>query len=426
MAILNNNSNKNKPSWKNRIHQGRFALLASFAIIAFFIILKDISILQGLLGFGFIALTILIIPQKSDNALALNEEKPDIDKIREQAIFDFGNILSDPFIILDEKANIIFANDLAKNEFSELTIGNPISFYLRNPDLIVALEKLMRSGQAQNIEMHQSVPNEKYFEISIAFFKDRKNPSSSPVKIMLILHDVSKQRRSDSMRSDFIANASHELRTPLTSLIGFIETLQGSGANDKAVREKFLKIMENQAERMSKLIDDLLSLSRIEQSQHVKPSEQVDVNRIISDVLETLQNQAKAAGLKIILDIKTQPAIITGDEDELFEAFENLIDNAIKYGEGAEHIEVKLAQINDNPDFDYRLNIIDFGQGIGAKHLPRLTERFYRVNAQNSKKKKGTGLGLSIVKHILNRHGATMNISSKKGKGTNVEVLLKK
>ncbi len=426
MAILNNNSNKNKPSWKSRIHQGRFALLASFAIMALFIILKDISILQGLLGFGFIALTILIIPRKSDDVLALNEEKPDIDKITEQAIFDFGNILSDPFIILDEKTNIIFANNLAKNEFSELTIGNPISFYLRNPDLVLALEKLMKSGQAQNIEMHQSVPNEKYFEISIAFFKNHKSSVSSKVKIMLMLHDVSKQKRSDAMRSDFIANASHELRTPLTSLIGFIETLQGSGANDKAVREKFLKIMENQAGRMSKLIDDLLSLSRIEQSQHVKPSEQVDLSKIISGVIETLQNQTKIAGLKIILDIKNQPAIITGDEDELFEAFENLIDNAIKYGEGAEHIEVNLAQINDNPDFDYRLNIIDFGQGIGAKHLPRLTERFYRVNAQSSKKKKGTGLGLAIVKHILNRHGATMNITSKKGKGTNVEVLLKK
>ncbi|MCF6344559.1 MAG: ATP-binding protein [Devosiaceae bacterium] len=421
--MLNNNSNKNKPSWKNKIHQGRFALLASFAIMALFIILKDISILQGLLGFGFIALAILIIPQKNDNALALNEEKPDIDKIREQAIFDFGNILSDPFIILDEKANIIFANDLAKNEFSELTIGNPISFYLRNPDLVLALDELMKSGQSQNIEMHQSVPNEKYFEISIALFK---NPSSSQVKTMLILHDVSKQRHSDSMRSDFIANASHELRTPLTSLIGFIETLQGSGANDKAVREKFLKIMENQAGRMSKLIDDLLSLSRIEQSQHVKPSEKVDLNKTISNVLETLQNQAKAAGLKIILDMEKQPVIIIGDEDELFEAFENLIDNAIKYGEGSDHIEIKLAQINDNSDFDYRLNIIDFGQGIGAKHLPRLTERFYRVNAQNSKKKKGTGLGLAIVKHILNRHGATMNITSKKDKGTNVEVLLKK
>ena len=177
---------------------------------------------------------------------------------------------------------------------------------------------------------------------------------------------------------------------------------------------------------MSKLIDDLLSLSHIELSEHDRPVEKVNLNQTIISVIEELQNQAKEAGLKIKLHMPNEPIIIIGDQDELFETFENIIDNAIKYGEGSDIIEVKLALANNNDEFDYQVNIIDYGVGISSKHLPRLTERFYRVDAQKSRKKKGTGLGLAIVKHILNRHSAKMNISSKLGKGTNVEILFKK
>ncbi len=239
------------------------------------------------------------------------------------------------------------------------------------------------------------------------------------------MHDITAQKRAEKMRSDFIANASHELRTPLSSIMGFIETLQGPAAKDEKARKKFLKIMHAQAQRMSKLIDDLLSLSHIELKEHVKPSDDIDLSQIILSVCESLQNQAKEAGLKIELNILPSPTFIKADKNELFELLENIIDNAIKYGVRGEKIEVIL-QKSKEKDFAYQLNIIDYGIGVSKKDLPRLTERFYRVDADISRQKKGTGLGLAIVKHILNRHEAKLNINSELGIGTNVEILFKK
>jgi two-component system phosphate regulon sensor histidine kinase PhoR len=233
-------------------------------------------------------------------------------------------------------------------------------------------------------------------------------------------------KRLESLRTDFIANASHELRTPLTSLIGFIDTLLGPAANDKAARERFLGLMRGQAARMSKLIEDLLSLSRIEMRQHVRPTAAVDLGPLLREVAEGLQTQAAEAQAKLDVEVPASPVTVSGDRDELYEVFENLIDNAIKYGAEGDTIEVRLTPETGRAGFDALVTVTDHGAGVAAEHVPRLTERFYRVDAESSRREKGTGLGLAIVKHIVTRHRGQLSIRSQPGQGTRVEVLLRK
>jgi len=239
------------------------------------------------------------------------------------------------------------------------------------------------------------------------------------------MQNLTEGKRLESLRSDFIANASHELRTPLTSLVGFIDTLLGPAANDKEARERFLGLMRGQAARMAKLIEDLLSLSRIEMRQHVRPTTPVELNTLVREVAEGLQKLAADSGSKLALTVPAEPITISGDRDELYEVIENLMDNAIKYGAEGGDIEVVLAPAT-RQGFAYLLTVTDHGPGVAAEHVPRLTERFYRVDAESSRKKKGTGLGLAIVKHIVTRHHGLMSIKSQPGQGTRVEVLLRK
>ena len=239
--------------------------------------------------------------------------------------------------------------------------------------------------------------------------------------LALMLHSLTEQKRLEQLRSDFIANASHELRTPLTSLVGFIDTLLGPAAKDDAARERFLNIMRQQAGRMSNLIDDLLSLSRIEMRQHMRPTGSVDLATLLREVKEGLELQASEAGVKIEVTVDDATPV-AGDRNELYEVFENLIDNAIKYGGDGGLVEVAIGP--GRSGYDYAVSVTDHGVGIEPQHVPRLTERFYRVDAESSRKKKGTGLGLAIVKHIVNRHRGLLTIRSQPGEGTRVDVLL--
>jgi two-component system phosphate regulon sensor histidine kinase PhoR len=242
--------------------------------------------------------------------------------------------------------------------------------------------------------------------------------------LVITMQNLTEARRLEALRSDFIANASHELRTPLTSLVGFIDTLLGPAANDKAARERFLGLMRTQAARMAKLIEDLLSLSRIEMRQHLRPTAPVELNGLVREVAEGLQKLAADSGTTLQLELPDEPITVSGDRDELYEVVENLVDNAIKYGAGGGDIEVGLAPAT-RQGFHAALTVIDHGPGVPAEHVPRLTERFYRVDAESSRKKKGTGLGLAIVKHIVTRHHGLLAIRSAPGQGTRVEVLLR-
>jgi two-component system phosphate regulon sensor histidine kinase PhoR len=237
---------------------------------------------------------------------------------------------------------------------------------------------------------------------------------------------LSEQDRLTRMRADFVANASHELRTPLASLRGFVETLQGAAKDDAQARERFLKVMGEQAERMTRLVDDLLSLSRVEMREHLPLAERVDLNEAVAHVIQALQPIASDAGTAIEFQGMAEPAVIRGDRDEIVQVFQNLVQNAIKYGKPGGHIAVRVtreAAAGGRPA-RFVASVTDDGPGIAPQHLPRLTERFYRVSVAASREKGGTGLGLAIVKHILNRHRGELAITSKVGQGSTFAVML--
>jgi two-component system phosphate regulon sensor histidine kinase PhoR len=338
----------------------------------------------------------------------------------DSAVERFSDILTEPCLIINERAVLIYRNPAALKRFPRARTGDPLAFTLRDPDLVEAIDKAIETGTAQSTELHIPVPNETWYRASVVPYR----PGEDRSFVAITLYDFTEQKRTDRMRGDFIANASHELRTPLTSLMGFIDTLQGPAAKDEAARGRFLGIMRSQSERMSSLIDDLLSLSRIELRQHVKPTTEVNLNLLLREVAETLE--PKIAAVELVLDLKLpdEPVIIIGDRQELFEVVENLADNAIKYGGDGGRVEIALVASASRSGAHHAITVTDFGAGIAEEHVPRLTERFYRGDAEANRKKKGTGLGLAIVKHIVARHHGLLSIRSKLGEGTRVEILL--
>ncbi|HZY68688.1 MAG TPA: ATP-binding protein, partial [Devosia sp.] len=328
----------------------------------------------------------------------------------------FADALPDPCVIVDRRAVVMHGNPAALSEFPGLVPGTLMTRALRNPTLLNAIDAVWRTGERQSVELHQTVPNVTWHRADVA-------PLGSDGLVAITLRSLSEQKRLEQLRSDFIANVSHELRTPLTSLVGFIDTLLGPAAKDEAARLRFLTIMQQQAARMSNLIDDLLSLSRIEMRQHMRPTGTVELGLLLREVREGLEVKAGEAGVRIEITAPAE-AVITGDRNELYEVFENLVDNAIKYGGEGGLVEIAVSP--GRAGHDYAVTVTDHGVGIEAQHVPRLTERFYRVDAESSRKKKGTGLGLAIVKHIVNRHRGLLTIRSKPAEGTRVEVLLSK
>jgi two-component system phosphate regulon sensor histidine kinase PhoR len=393
------------------------------------LLLSILGVFLGLAGFGYvpaftlaalyaaIVLLAVVIPGAVEiaNPAAIGTEAGD--SLRDQTVRDMADALPDPCIILDRRSAIVHRNPAAIEQFPGLVDGSPIAFSMRSPAMLSAVEAVRRTGQRQTVELHLTVPNETWHKVSVSRFAGEEGV------LVATLQSLTDQRRLDSMRTDFVANVSHELRTPLTSLIGFIDTLLGPAANDTANREKFLHIMRNQAGRMSKLIDDLLSLSRIEMRQHVRPTGKVELTGLLREVKEGLQNQATEAKVVVNLALPDEDVVTVGDRDELYEVFENLIENAVKYGGDGGKVDVALAQANGNAA-RWQVSVTDYGVGVEAEHVPRLTERFYRVDADASRQKKGTGLGLAIVKHILARHHGALSIRSQPGQGTRVEVLL--
>jgi len=409
--------------WQQRFLEGRGLLLAIAVVLGFFVALSDLVLWQGVIGFGVVVAATVFLPRNTEMATPAAASADMQRLMRQQAAIQFADALPEPCFLLDRRAVVTHRNPPAASQFPSTPVGNPIAFSIRHPALLSAIDRVRISGVPQSVELHQTIPNETWFQVSVAPLDMGGAAGQGAAWIVVTMHNLTEQKRVEAMRADFVANASHELRTPLTSLIGFVETLQGPAAKDPEARERFLGIMRAQGERMSKLIDDLLSLSRIELRQHVRPTTNVNLSLILKQVVEELQTQAKEAGVKVEVSVPEEPVNVLGQHDELYEVFENLIDNAIKYGADGESVEVALTP-SARPGFTHMVQITDHGTGIAEEHVPRLTERFYRVDAESSRRKKGTGLGLAIVKHILNRHGAQMSIRSKLGEGTTVEILI--
>jgi two-component system, OmpR family, phosphate regulon sensor histidine kinase PhoR len=281
---------------------------------------------------------------------------------------------------------------------------------------------VLRGEPVRSVEFALSGPVERVLR---ARFARVGEPALDGAAAILTLHDVTALKRSEQMRADFIANAGHELKTPLATLIGFIETLLGPARDDVAARERFLGIMREQAQRMARLVDDLLSLSRIELNEHVAPTDRVALAPVIDEVARGLELRAAERGIRIIRALPADLPEVQGDRDELAQIFQNLLDNAVKYGRPHSEIEVSGGTGSETAVELVRVAVADQGEGIPSEQLPRLTERFYRVDTARSRELGGTGLGLAIVKHILNRHRGRLDIASTVGRGSTFTVWLR-
>jgi len=324
--------------------------------------------------------------------------------------------IPDPVILVDQRAVVIEANRAAYDLLAGLKTGQPLSFALRSPDVLDGIQEVLDKGEPRKVEYSERIPTERTFEVHIGPLRADVPDAEVRAGVVLFFRDLTSARRLEAMRADFVANASHELRTPLASLLGFIETLQGPARNDVGARDRFLDIMKGQAQRMKRLIDDLLSLSRIEMRAHLSPTQTVDLATIASQMVETLSPLAKERGVVIRASLPDRPALVLGDRDELLRVAENLIENAVKYGESGGKVDVEVAR-TEGPVPRIAFSVQDYGPGIAPGHLPRLTERFYRVDVAQSRDKGGTGLGLAIVKHIVNRHRGRLDIASEPGQG---------
>ena len=325
--------------------------------------------------------------------------------------------LPQPAIVLDRDGRVIAFNEAAAAIAPALRRGEPALITLRMPELVDAIRRATKRREPQRVEFFERVPLDRWFEAFVTPVRLTTGDAGSDI-LLMTFNDLTPLRRVEEMRADFIANASHELRTPLAALLGFIETLQGSAKDDAAARAKFLAIMQGQAARMARLIDDLLSLSRIELNAHLQPNTPADLVPIVRQVADGLQMLARDRGVEIKVSVPSEPLLVLGDRDELIRALENLVENALKYGAAGKRVDITLARGQTRAGApEARLSIRDYGPGIAPEHVPRLTERFYRVDVADSRAQGGTGLGLALVKHVLNRHGGRLSVESTPGAG---------
>ncbi|MBN8925434.1 MAG: two-component sensor histidine kinase [Rhodospirillales bacterium] len=328
--------------------------------------------------------------------------------------------LPDPLIVLGPDRAVRRANSAARGAF-----GADISAVLRHPGLRSAIERSFDVGSSQSAELTVRVPAARDLHATVV---PMDPPLADGGRAIVVLSDRTRERAVERMRADFVANASHELRTPLASLIGFIDTLRGPAADDPPAQQRFLGIMAEQAARMNRLIDDLLSLSRVELTEHQPPSEVVDLReklpRLVAGFEPRLRERSQTLDLRVPEDLPP----VTADADQIAQVLQNLLDNAVKYGREGGVLRVTAAPASGLGRWPARAGVViavsDEGAGIPREHLPRLTERFYRVDKGRSRAVGGTGLGLAIVKHIVNRHRGQLAIESELDKGTTVIVWL--
>jgi two-component system, OmpR family, phosphate regulon sensor histidine kinase PhoR len=403
-------------------------------------------------GFGLCAVAVAVLvwaasrePARAEPLLGVTlatRPEPDHDQM--------GPILEampDPTLLVGANGHIASANAAARRMLGFATPGLRLSAVLRRPELLDAVDAAARDGAVLAVDYEVTAPVEEHFRVFVApvTFGARRGA-------LMAFQDQTTTINTDRMRADFLANASHELRTPLAAMTLLIETLSGHAKNDPTAREKFLKMMYLQANRMRELIDDLLSLSKIELNEHVPPADQADLAVIVKDMIETLAPQAGEREVQVRFQRPDTPAIVVGDRSQLSQVAQNLIDNAIKYSPPGGTIEIVVGLGDDREEAAAKagrqwdeasrvallspppaagrqyayLRVADSGAGISRRYLPRLSERFFRVERDEGAEQSGTGLGLAIVKHIINRHRGGLMVESEQGRGSAFAVYLER
>jgi two-component system, OmpR family, phosphate regulon sensor histidine kinase PhoR len=409
-----------------RLYLRRWLVAVCGLVILGFVLLYGLPALPAAAGFAAFAATAAWVPREGlFSAVRLApraSHRADLTQLF-AALLDG---LPAPAILLTARGEIWGFNSLAKELLSGLRAGQHISTAIRDPHLLDALSGAAQALERQTIVIEERVPIARHLEATLSFIAKGGQAANRAPAILLFLRDLTEQERLNRLRSDFIANASHELRTPLASVLGFIETLQGAAKNDPNAQQRFLSIMARQAERMARLIDDLLSLSRVEMRQHLRPQARCDLDELLRHVVATMEPIAAASAITLHFEGLRGPAIVLGDRDELAQVLSNLIHNAIKYGRSGGNVCLSLSRASDPEDGGggrFAIAVRDDGAGIAAEHLPRLTERFYRAGG-NGGEASGTGLGLAIVKHAVARHRGELRIESAPGEGSTFTVLL--
>jgi two-component system phosphate regulon sensor histidine kinase PhoR len=411
------------------------SVLSTFTVV---VLLAGVGALGWFAGVLALTLAVLLPGEMPVRASAPRASDVDRDHTRGEVVMPPAEVsaalswkelldaMLDPAIVLDASGAVIHANPLVVDVFPRVRLRQPVSHLTRSPELLDAIDRVRAGEQRVSVALEDRVPFQRRVLAMVGKLRgpDVEADAGAPEDplVLIVFRDITDQEKLAQMRADFIAHASHELRTPLASLRGFVETLQGPARNDAEARDRFLSIMGAQALRMTRLIDDLLSLSRVEMNVHLAPQGSVDLEEVVGFVAETLQPLADQSGIQLTVEPPPAPCEARGDWDELVQVVQNLIQNAIKYGRRGGRVDVV---IGFDPSTGQPLVAVkDDGLGIPVQHLPRLTERFYRVNVSASRDKGGTGLGLAIVKHIVTRHRGELRIESVVDQGSTFTVVL--
>lgn len=383
-------------------------MVSALAAIVIFIITSAL-----ILGVSILNKTDVLPSENADNAhpIITTRRSGGIKSVRANTL----HAVPLPILIIGEDHRISFANNAAKELIGDEIVGNDVHKYLRQSKIVEAIQKIFVGGEKYAGVIRHENSQKRSFDVTVSRVSGTGS-KKVPTQAMAFFYEVTSLLQTEQMRVDFVANASHELRTPLSSVIGFIETLQGPAKNDQPARERFLRIMQTETERMVRLIDDLLSLSRIEMSRHESPNSSVNLSAMINGVVLTASAVGKERGMSFKKHIEPGADRVIADPDQLVQVLINLTVNAAKYADRGTTVFVDAVVNDDNGKV--KISIRDEGPGILQEHLARLTERFYRVDNARSRKMGGTGLGLAIVKHILLRHDSILNVDSEVGKGT--------
>ena len=430
-----------------RLRQRDYAVLYGLAL-AFLIIvmgLGRVSVTVGLFGLAGFSASALLYHQVMRRA-ALRDARYASRVARSRPTTRMAGTLTDALpqatVLLDGEGRVVHANRLARDLINIDTTGRPFAVYLRDPGVGERLSQALAGTAPPPLLVHSEVPAERYISCLFSAATNLEGGTSRAL-VLVVLNDVTKIMRANQQQADFLANASHELKTPLASMLGYIETLRGHARDDPEAQQRFLGIMQQQAERMQRLINDLLSLRRIEQTEHIAPTETADLDLAIRAAIESIAPLAERRDIQLKYK-RTKKAIVSGHQDETIQLCLNLIENATKISVPGDTVHITLRRFEhwtlDVPFADgrlpasataralnpastaaqplYTITISDTGPGFSRGHIPRIGERFYRIAGDLSSKEKGTGLGLAIVKHIARRHRAGLYLRSQNGAGT--------
>lgn len=326
-----------------------------------------------------------------------------------------------PAVVIGTDERVSAVNGQAAQLFGSGILGRHYVTSFRQPTLLDAIDQIMSDGKARRARyLSTQARRDKTWLVHLAQIE-------TVGSVLMTFEDLTATEEAGAMRRDFVANVSHELRTPLTALIGFIETLRGAAKNDPVAQARFLEIMEREAARMNRLVVDLMSLNRVEATERMRPSDFVDLAGVVRSVANALEPLAKERSMAVVRDNLDEEVKIPGDADQLAQVFTNLIENALKYSGQGQTVTLRLERVGNHPMTRGPaavLSVTDTGAGFDPALIPRLTERFYRVDSHRSRELGGTGLGLAIVKHIVNRHRGRLRIESTPGQGAVFTVVL--